>query len=165
MVISHEHGLVDYDCKLGEAFKASDIIEQMKRVRALSHPKAKLACFCDNASIHTSAAQRCRTDPQINIKMVFNAPYRPDLNGIEFAWRLVKAKYRKFCLAMKPQRTQWDNVEVVKECIGQVSNQQYADCASRGWKNLEKAVPIVNPENRYTLPSLVTSNVAVNRQA
>jgi transposase len=79
--------------KLGAAFKGDDISDFLKTLRAKSGKHKKLAVFWDNASIHKKPAREVA--PGLKIEVIWNAPYRPDLNGIEFFWRRVKNAYRK----------------------------------------------------------------------
>ena len=63
--------------------------------------------FLDNASIHRSknvlqfAAER-------GIDLLFNVPYRPDLNGIEYFWADMKKLYRRRVLDAKVQGKKFD---------------------------------------------------------
>ena len=54
-----------------------------------------MAILQDNASIHTS--KLCKTlYSENNIKIIFNVPYRPELNPIEYANNKIKC-YLKRC--------------------------------------------------------------------
>ena len=68
------------------SFDSADVIIALKKIRDM-YPKERVAIFWDNASIHRSAvtkgyAERCVP----MLKLVYNLPYRPDLNPIELFW-------------------------------------------------------------------------------
>jgi hypothetical protein len=67
--------------KLGAAFDGEDIADFLRRLRAKVGKHRKLAVFWDNASIHKKPAKEVA--PGLKIKVIWNAAYRPDLNGIE----------------------------------------------------------------------------------
>lgn len=50
--------------------------------------------FLDNLSVHRSKAveEKVRT---LNIELIFNAPYSPELNAIEHLWNVAKQYFRK----------------------------------------------------------------------
>ena len=85
-------------------------LQERMAVRAPGH---KYLLFLDNASIH-------RCDPvreyaaQNNIELVYNLSYRPDLNGIEGFWSVMKNHYRKEVGAVKALYNRWDQFELVK---------------------------------------------------
>ena len=88
------------------------------------------------------------TAPQLGIEVIKNAPYRPDLNGIEFFWQRIKFAYRKEITRLRSHDLSWDQVELVKECVRSVGFECARDCAINGWSNLRKAVlkPSMMPE-------------------
>jgi transposase len=55
--------------------------------------------FCDNASIHKGEKlMGGDTSGAPYPKVLYNLPYRPELNGIELWWGAAKRKYRKAIL-------------------------------------------------------------------
>ena len=52
-----------------------------------------LTIMLDNASIHRSKAtvEHARS---LDFTIVWNVPYHPEFNGIEFVWAIVKKKFR-----------------------------------------------------------------------
>jgi transposase len=92
------------------AFDSDDVVNFLLRMRELHKPDDKIAVFLDNASIHKSKATQARAaDPDINIKLIYNIPYRPDLNGIEFFWGYAKRAYRKHLMQYKAEGIRFDN--------------------------------------------------------
>ena len=84
--ISPSRGAVHYHYGF-RSFNAQDIMDVLRAVRAASEPNAKLAIFWDNARMHVANVVRdFAATPEINILLVRNLSYRPDLNGIERLW-------------------------------------------------------------------------------
>jgi len=58
--------------------------EVLREVRKVMGPDKKVAIFWDNARIHRATIVReLASTPEIDIELVWNVPYRPDLAGIE----------------------------------------------------------------------------------
>lgn len=60
----------------------------------LTQKHARLAILCDNASYHVSAESRSCAE-RLNIKMIQNVPYRPELAPIEKVFLHHKENYRR----------------------------------------------------------------------
>ena len=90
--ISIKEGCAVQKYNVGKAFNADDIHDFLRELRIRAQVRHKVAVFWDNASIHI--AQANTTAPELKIKVIRNAPYRPDLNGIEFFWGRIKRFYR-----------------------------------------------------------------------
>ena len=91
-MISSERGKVLMDGKYG-SFCSEDICEFLKKVSHTFGKKHKYAIYWDNASYHSSNQTRdyCTNH---DIPVIYNAPFRPDLNGIERFWAKVKYRYK-----------------------------------------------------------------------
>jgi len=71
-----------------EPFTHRDMITMLFRLRKWYGPDKKLAVFWDNAAYHRSPeVLGVAGDPEVDIKILRNVPYRPDFNGIELMWR------------------------------------------------------------------------------
>ena len=85
------------------------MVEVLKAIRAESGGEAKIALFWDNAGIHRAhIVKEAAESPEIDIKLVFNCPYRPDLNGIELLWRRAKFVYKNRVDWLKANNLPWD---------------------------------------------------------
>ena len=77
--------------------KAEDMMRFVKKIR-IHNIMRPICILLDNARIHT--AKKLRTLAQeIDIHLIYNIPYSPDLNPIEFGWKDFKreiAKYTNF---------------------------------------------------------------------
>ena len=120
------------------AFKGDDVADFLRRLRAKMGKHKKLAVFWDNASIHSKPAKDVA--PGLKIEVVWNAAYRPDLNGIEFFWGRVKQGYRKELTRLRAHQLDWDPEQLVKECMEDPGFECAKGCAARGWRNLMRAV-------------------------
>jgi transposase len=135
--ISEQSGCALAMYKVGAAFKGDDIADFLARLRARIGKHKKIAVFWDNASIHSRPAREVA--PGLKIPVIWNAPYRPDLNGIEFFWRRVKHVYRKEITRLRVNQLDWDPEQLVKECIKDIGFECAKGCATQGWKNLMNA--------------------------
>jgi transposase len=124
--------------KLGEAFKGDDVADFLRRLRARMGKHKKIAVYWDNASIHRRPGSEVA--PGLKIPVIWNAAYRPDLNGIEFFWRRVKGVYRSELTRLRAHQLDWDPEQLVRDCIQQKGFECARDCAAQGWRNLRKAV-------------------------
>ena len=116
--ISAESGLLYWECKKG-AYKKETFVDFLKAIRGHS-PQRKLAVFVDNASIHKWASQIGPGEEELQVELVFNLPYRPDLMGVERTWAVAKRHYRKYVGSLRPYSYlshRWDPVRAVQGCM------------------------------------------------
>ena len=140
--ISSERGLVHM--KYGyRSFNAMDMVQMFKKVRQKSGKHKKLALFMDNASIHRALISKdeCK-HKKSNIVTIFNRPYRPDLNGIEFYWRDIKRRYRQRMNWQRVNGLNFEHLEVVRQMIDETPNELAKRCALQGEKNIRRAKPV-----------------------
>ena len=91
----------------------------------------------DNASIHKVPAKTIAKE--LDIEVIWNAAYRPDLNGIEFFWTQMKKLWRDRMTTLRVSREQWDQEALIQELVSQVGRDAIRRCAARGWRNLLRA--------------------------
>ena len=151
--ISERSGCLLQMYKWGEAFNAKDIEDFLLRLRLRVGKHKPLAVFMDNVSIHKRPAKEA--EDKHKIKVIWNAPYRPDLNGIEFFWGRIKRAYRKEVTRLRSQRLDWDQQELVASMLRDVGFPCARDCAAMGWRNLRKAVikPAPKPQDQEEDPA------------
>jgi transposase len=125
------------------SFNSFDMVDMFKEVRGHSRRHAKLSCWMDNASYHKSPMVRdeCKVGKS-DILMEFNRPFRPDLNGIEYAWHHIKKVYRDRIAWFKGNGVDFDHMELVKSIIDATPNDIFINAAVRGEINIEKAKPV-----------------------
>ena len=80
--------------------------------------------------------------------MIWNAPYRSDLNGIEFFWGRIKRAYRSEITRLRSQGLDWDQQELVDSLVKSVGFPCAKQCASQGWRNLRKAELMPIPDSK-----------------
>ena len=128
--------------ELGRAFKAADIVAFLEQLRREYPPAQKIGVFLDNASIHR-APMVLEAAERLNIELLFNLAYRPDLNGIETYWRDAKASYRRALTRYRANHQSWDQLGLVQHCCLTVPEEQTRYYAQRGWEAIEAAKPIM----------------------
>ena len=73
----------------------------------------KVVLFGDNSTLHNNHfVTEVASDEQF--EMLFNIPYRPDLNGIEGLWRHAKSIYKTEVARLHTGQQKVNNLEVVK---------------------------------------------------
>lgn len=94
MAISEKKGLVHRSCN-PRSFDARGVVSFIHELKFLLGPDYKFAIFWDNARIHRSKLVKAElAQDQLDIPMIFNCPYRPDLHGIERVWGDIKRRFR-----------------------------------------------------------------------
>ena len=84
-------------------------MEILRQVRAALGPAEKLALFWDNCRIHLATmVKELAASNEIDIELVLNVPYRPDMNGIELLWAEAKRRYRAMTDRLKAIDRTWD---------------------------------------------------------
>ena len=130
-----------------QPFTGVDMVSLFERLRTYFGPDRKVAIFLDNATYHKSAIVKEAAVAQ-RIPLVFNAPYRPDLNGIELFWRKAKTTYYKFVDNWRAHGLrEWDQPELVRRCVEEVQVGLVKKIAKDGWARVMSAEPI-KPEDR-----------------
>jgi transposase len=118
--ISVDHGLEQVRFVEGSGFKKPDFIEFLKDLQ-LKWPKRKILIFVDNCGIHKKGTvatylKECKKD----LKLLYNAPYRPDLMGVELYWREAKSHYRREVVNRVATWSPIDNISIVREALKQI---------------------------------------------
>ena len=84
-LISANFGKAFVDCKY-DAYTTVCIIRVLNMTKKALPSGYKWGVFMDNASIHNNKDVKYWFESH-KVPLIFNSPYRPDLNGIEFFWR------------------------------------------------------------------------------
>ena len=74
---------------------------------------------------------------QYNITPVFNVPYSPQFNGIEYYWSLVKNHYKRLLLYHLMHDLPVDTVDLIKSSIKRVPDAKAIICAREGRVRVE----------------------------
>jgi len=95
--ISSERGLVHYMCR-ERSIKSSDYCEFLDDLRRKSGERT-LHILLDNCKVHRSKAsmQQARA---LGFHLIWNVPYCPQYNAIEYFWAVVKHKFKAKALAI-----------------------------------------------------------------
>ena len=63
---------------------------------------------------------------KMDIQIIFNVPYRPDFNGIEFVWNGAKKEYRKRLDLLKANGEVWNNRLIVEKVLNNIPEDKSA---------------------------------------
>jgi hypothetical protein len=139
--ICEETGLLCTDWS-EKAFKGRDMVRLLGNIRKIFDNGEGVTVFWDGASIHKAVIVR-EAARRLNITCVLNAPYRPDLNGIELLWRRAKIKYYQKVDARKVSgECRWNNYLLARDCVESATARMCISFAKLGWKALEAAEPV-----------------------
>ena len=146
--VSAEHGMLHFGYKDATAhggITAEDFKEFLHQLWVRHRDKGEMVVFLDNLRSHHAKLVDDEVSgpfPRLPIQLVFNIPYRPDLNGIEGVWAVAKRDYRERLDHFKARGFEWDQLAVVQDCIQAISDRVAKRQARAGWKKLRKAVPV-----------------------
>ena len=162
--ISAEHGLMGVDYKVGQAFETSDSITFIKELHDTYHDDARpLAIFADNGTYQKNAQVK-KLCHDLGIELLWNLPYRPELNGIETYWAKAKTHYRRAIIKHQTNNESWNQLHLVTMCLGKVSTDEAKLSAIGGWERLRSARPII-PVHDGELPPHPLSQPEVKQAA
>ena len=89
--ISKENGVEHYQV-FEQSVNVDKFIEYLDGLRA-ANPDEKIAIFMDNLSAHTSDRSK-QAMRERGFRYIYNVPYSPDYNPIEFFFSMVKRNFR-----------------------------------------------------------------------
>jgi len=93
--VSPAQGLIAFEMK-ESSFKAIDFSNFLEKLAdKVSH--RPLTVLLDNCSIHKARVSKTLAQ-RLKIDLLWNVPYRPELNGIEFVWSIAKRRFRRMQL-------------------------------------------------------------------
>jgi transposase len=79
---------------VSESSKTEDLMRFLQSLRSNNHMNP-ICILLDNARIHIAKKFRALAQ-EIDIHLIYNTPYSPDLNPIEFGWKDFKRYISKF---------------------------------------------------------------------
>ena len=86
----------------------------LHQIRAIVGADVKIALLWDNCAIHHATIVReAAAAEDVNIELVFNNPYRPDLAPIELYFAEVKRRYRRQLDKLKAYALPFDHTRLV----------------------------------------------------
>ena len=99
----------------------------------------------DRATIHKAASvQAVAAEPEVDIRLVYNIPARPDLAtvGIERVWSQAKRLYRAETDSFKARNLPYDHMGLVKQVMGQITPEFARKMATLALPAVEAGQPI-----------------------
>nr|AAB42034.1 42 kDa 'D,D35E' transposase [Oxytricha trifallax] len=135
--ISEDAGLETYVIH-PRSIKTEQYIKFLEQLRE-KYPEQEIILFVDNLSVHKTKETR-KSYEQLRITPVFNVPYSPQFNGIEFYWGILKGHYKKLLLYHLMHDLPIDTVDFIKSSAKRVDNLLAQKCAKEGRVNVYKQV-------------------------
>jgi transposase len=91
----------------------------------------RIYLFLDNLKVHTcKAAQKILSS--LDIVPIFNVPYSPQFNGIEYVFSQLKAAYKKILLEALVEGSNLDRVSLIRQAIGELDKGMISNCINKG---------------------------------
>jgi transposase len=82
-----------------------------------------MCIFWDNASTHRAEAVKDFVEANKDRLMTIESvPYKPQFNGIEYVWSILKQNYRNRLLLRKLDNLRIDNKAIIEECLNELRN-------------------------------------------
>ena len=116
----------------------------MQFLRALHNKVRKpFAVLWDNASYHGKEGGEVETYCRRNeILIIRNVPYRPDFNGIEGYWALVKRSFRSRLDWLKANGLTWNLLQLVEDCLCSIPEEKVVKYTRVGFECIRAGKPV-----------------------
>jgi hypothetical protein len=126
--VSVADGLLHYEIR-PKSFNGDAFAAFLERLALKA--RRPLTVLLDNCRIHSTRAvkdvvRRC------DIKLIFNVPYHPELNGIELVWAIAKKRFKDLQLQRLLGTLDASFVECIHRVLGQLTVEEVAKCCSNG---------------------------------
>ena len=112
----------------------------------------------DNASIHKAKATVNHAN-SLGFSIVWNVPYHPEFNGIEYVWSIAKSNFRKVQLRRMLRTSTCSFTEGIWQSLSAVSCAQVQNCIRHGTHNLDAAVTLEPPDLYQTTNNVVADDL------
>ena len=99
----------------------------------------------DNASIHRAKATAAHAE-SLDFRIVWNVPYHPEFNGIEYVWSIAKSNFKKIQLQRMLSTTTCTFKEGIWRSLSAVSFEQVQNCIRHGTHNLDATATLEPPD-------------------
>ena len=90
--ISKEKGL-EFHRIFEQSVNVDKFVEYLEGLRS-ANPQEKICIFMDNLSAHTSERSK-EAMRRLGFRWVYNVPYSPEYNAIEFVFSQIKSNFKK----------------------------------------------------------------------
>ena len=132
--ISKEKGQEHYRI-FDDSVNVSKFKEYLQELRALI-PDEKVALFMDNLSAHRSEKARAEMS-RLEFRCIFNVPYSPEYNPIEFVFSKIKQRFRTLRARKLAGVIQDGHRSMVKQAIESVTKKDVVNCVNHVNKMLK----------------------------
>ncbi len=134
--VSADAGLILFE-RRPSSFNGQQFSEYLERLHALVADQP-MAVLLDNCKIH-KARVTTEVVERLDINMIWNVPYRPDLNGIEFVWAIAKRRFRQLQLQRMMGTLNRTFEECVDQAMADLTQEQISNCCRHGLSNILNA--------------------------
>jgi transposase len=73
---------------------------------------------------------------RLGIHVLWNVPYRPDLNGIEFVWAIAKRRFKQLQLQRMMGTLDLSFEQCVDQALAGVTREKIENCCRHGLANI-----------------------------
>ena len=154
--ISSERGMVHYRTGY-RSFDATETVKMLRGIRKAMGPDKKVAILWDNCPIHKAGAVAAAAAMRdVDIRLLRNISYRPDLMGVERVWGLAKKKYRDIVGHYRINCREFDCMSLVEHVMDTLDNELVIKCALHGVKCIVEAQPLMKLEQEQWDPKWPT---------
>ena len=101
-----------------------------------ANPDAKIALFMDNLSAHTSERSKEAMRDR-GFRFIYNVPYSPDYNPIEFVFSQVKRNFRTLRARKLTGQIQDSHEALVEQAVHQLKKMDIRSCVDHVAKLLK----------------------------
>ena len=115
----------------------------------------------DNASIHRAKATVAHAE-SLGFNIVWNVPYHPEFNGIEYVWSIAKSHFKKVQLQRMLSTTPCTFKEGIWRSLSAVSFEQVQNCIRHGTHNLDAAITLDPPNANQTTDQPAADDVGMS---
>ena len=91
------------------------------------YPFRPMAIICDNLPAHKTNLVK-KASQELNLELIFNVPYSPDYNAIEFIFGKVKTAFKKKKLDSWVNELNKTTPELVQESFNEVTKKDCINC-------------------------------------
>ena len=125
--ISKERGIEHYRV-FEQSVNVDKFLEYLDGVKA-AYPNEKVALFMDNLSAHTSARSKTAMKER-GFRYIYNVPYSPDYNPIEFVFSIVKRNFRTLRARKLTGLIQDCHEALVTKAVQQIKKKDVVACVN-----------------------------------
>jgi hypothetical protein len=127
--VSIAEGLIHYEIR-AKAFFGSSFADFLVRLHDIAG-RRPMTVLLDNCRIHMTNLVK-NVARAFRIKLVFNVPYHPELNGIELVWAIAKKRFKELQLQRLLGTIDASFVDCIHKVMRDLTREEVARCCRNG---------------------------------